>query len=316
MSTYNILVSDGNGNIITKTVTPPSLGGDTSNILVLDDNNNVYTLSASQIIQNLPVVIKILTVDTNSNFNVVTSDKFNACKVYGGTRMNGTPQTNGTCACSNHWSGAKCDTCDVTVINDDATVPTGKYSGQNCQHDATVSCGYTDSNRTNIKNDGTCDCGHRIRIHPDYKVPYQYSMSGPCGYVSRTYWSGFNEGTSLNKCGYTSDYAGVKQMSVDLIDECGNTDQCYYDNSDLSDVKNDYNSSTRNTLVGATYNSNPNKRSQTYGWKCPTFTKRYTNMPDLNGQTRVYGANTLNSRYSGLTMSAPDDVSWPYGNGV
>jgi hypothetical protein len=130
---FNLIVIDGNGNMSSVAVNPPSLAEipSTSNIVYVDASGNIGTMSVGSVYTSYKNknVRNLLKIDSNNNFSVISSLNFNPCHMNSDGTMNGVPQRDGTCICRNNWSGkTKGDGCAVC----DGAGPDCEYSHSLC----------------------------------------------------------------------------------------------------------------------------------------------------------------------------------------
>ena len=125
---FNLIVIDGDGNMSSVSIRPPSLAGipPTSNIVYVNSSGNLGVMSFGDVYTSYQGnssnnVRNLLTIDANNNFSVLSTLNFNPCHVNGDpmtnptSTMNGKPQPDGTCTCSPNWVGkTKGDGCTLT----------------------------------------------------------------------------------------------------------------------------------------------------------------------------------------------------------
>ena len=249
---FSLIVVDGNGNMSSVEVRPPSLNGvpPTSNVVYVDALGNIGVMSVGDIYTSYQGnassrVRNLLTIDANNNLSILPSHNFSPCRINGdpntnpNATINGTPQRDGTCLCRNNWSGtAKGDGCAVCdgygITHTDGSF--GPLAGPDCQYSRASNC----SSRGNVNGSGGCRCD------PTYAGSVcQYSDAANCSGRGSVTDSG-----SCSRCDAT--YAGSKCQYSDgadcngrgYVDANGNCPTCYTYVSNADGVTKPYVGST------------------------------------------------------------------------
>lgn len=167
---FNLVIVDGNGNMSSVSVRPPSLAGvpPTSNVVYVDTSGNIGIISIGDIYTSYQGnsssrVRNLLTIDANNNLSTLPSHNFSPCHINGdpntnpNATMNGTPQRDGTCVCRNNWTGttkgdgcAVCDGYGITHVDGSF----GPLAGADCQFSRVSNC----SSNGNVNGSGVCKC--------------------------------------------------------------------------------------------------------------------------------------------------------------
>ena len=184
----NLVIVDGNGNMSTQIVTPPSLSPipPSSNIVCTDRNGNISVMSPAAVYANpanpfLRMINGLLTIDATGNFVPVTTTRFNPCQAYSYSdsayTMHGIPGSdtdgNPTCSCTlgtywdGHAPGNGCSLCDGTPTGP-AAGQFGNFAGSNCQY-SKANC----SDHGKVNSSGGCQCdagyvGSTCQYGPEY----------------------------------------------------------------------------------------------------------------------------------------------------
>ena len=174
---FSLIVVDGNGNMSSVEVRPPSLNGvpPTSNVVYVDALGNIGVMSVGDIYTSYQGnassrVRNLLTIDANNNLSILPSHNFSPCRINGdpntnpNATINGTPQRDGTCLCRNNWSGTEkgngCAVCDgytdgiTHTYNGHTDGSFGRLAGPDCQYSRASNC----SNRGDVNGSGSCWC--------------------------------------------------------------------------------------------------------------------------------------------------------------
>jgi hypothetical protein len=248
-----LITVDDNGNMVGKTVTPPSLSPITTNdkVIYLTSTNDIALTNISEIYTSYPDHLKnLLACDVSGIFSVVSSQLFNPCHINtkdtSGTgigSMNGIPQSDGTCRCTNYWSGNTpghlCGVCDGTdyeithrIMNsvDNTTENHGVYAGKNCELSRVTHC----NNHGDISDMGggikRCSCD------PTYNGPScEYSNQHECnnnglvennGTCTCSYYTSNADRISKQWLGDHCQYSDTTTCgNGNIVDSVG---KCYY----------------------------------------------------------------------------------------